>query len=106
MMSLPEVEIQESQKKKKREYNISQGRIIIKVRITKKIYQKSKEEEKKEEEFREEEHKESQEEVEDVVIETEPLLDINIYLMTRMAQWNCKELRAKHEEIWHLMNKF
>ena len=64
-------------KEEKREYNIPQGgRKTIKVRITYKNYQTSKEEEEKDEKCREEKHKESQEKRENV-IEAETLLEIS-----------------------------
>ena len=76
-MSLSEIEIQGSLKKRK--WNIisprEEGR-VIKVRITNKSYQTSNKEEEKGEEEREEEHRERQEEGEEI-IEAEPPLDID-----------------------------
>ena len=51
------------------------------------------------------ERKESQKEGNDV-IEVEFLFDNTIYSMTRIVQWNCKGIRARHKEVWLLLNRF
>ena len=79
-MALPEIEIQDN-KKKIRGNTISsrEERRTIKVRITNKNYQTSKEEKEKREECREKEYKESQEEGKEF-IEAEPTLNITYIL--------------------------